>query len=120
MANFTIILFFLRLFCSLEDFFLIFCTNILELGASAFLIRFYVVITINKVFCTTLFDHSGPMFCQYSQQSRDLAPNQLFFDCSQTKIVALILVMWVFFAIFHLTDFSFDPFDFSSSKTGYR
>ena len=42
-----------------------------------------------------------------------------FFNCSQTKFVAIILVLLVFFnAIFRLTDFSSDAFDFSSSKTG--
>ena len=41
------------------------------------------------------------------------------FNCSQTKFVAIILVLLVFFyAIFRLTDFSSDVFDFSSSKTG--
>ena len=36
------------------------------------------------------------------------------------KFVAIILVLSVFFnAIFRLTDFSSDSFDFSSSKTGY-
>ena len=39
-------------------------------------------------------------------------------DCSQTKFVAIILVLLVFFAIFRLTNFSSDAFDFSSSKTG--
>ena len=35
------------------------------------------------------------------------------------EFVAIILVMLVFFhAIFHLTDFLFDPLDFSSSKKG--
>ena len=42
-----------------------------------------------------------------------------FFNCSQTKFVAIILVLSVFFyAIFRLNDFSSDAFDFSSSKTG--
>ena len=42
-----------------------------------------------------------------------------FINCSQTKFVAIILVLLVFFyAIFRLTDFSSDAFDFSSSKTG--
>ena len=36
---------------------------------------------------------------------------------SQTKFVAIILVLLVFNAIFRLTDFSSDPFDFSSLKT---
>ena len=40
-------------------------------------------------------------------------------NCSQTKFVAIILVLSVFFyAIFRLTNFSSDAFDFSSSKTG--
>ena len=40
-------------------------------------------------------------------------------NCSQTKFVAIILVLSVFFnVIFRLTDFSSDAFDFSSSKTG--
>ena len=40
------------------------------------------------------------------------------FNCSETKFVAIILVLSVFFnAIFRLTDFSSDAFDFSSSKT---
>ena len=40
-------------------------------------------------------------------------------NCSQTKFVTIILVLLVFFnAIFRLTDFSSDPFDFLSSKTG--
>ena len=43
----------------------------------------------------------------------------VMFNCSQTKFVAIILVMSVFFnAIFRLPDFSSDAFDFSSSKTG--
>ena len=38
-------------------------------------------------------------------------------NCSQTKFVAIILVLSVFFnAIFRLTDFSSYAFDFSSSK----
>ena len=38
---------------------------------------------------------------------------------SQTKFVAIILVLSVFlYAIFRLTDFSSDAFDFSLSKTG--
>ena len=42
-----------------------------------------------------------------------------FFNCSQTKFVAIILVLSVFFsAIFRLTNFSSDAFDLSSSKTG--
>ena len=44
---------------------------------------------------------------------------RIFFNCSQTKFVAIILVLSVFFyAIFRLTNFSSDAFDFSSSKTG--
>ena len=44
----------------------------------------------------------------------------MIFNCSQTKFVAIILVLSVFFyAIFCLTDFSSDAFDFSSSKTGW-
>ena len=41
-------------------------------------------------------------------------------NCSQTKFVAIILVLLVFLfhAIFRLTDFSSVAFDFSSSKTG--
>ena len=40
-------------------------------------------------------------------------------NCSQTKFVAFILVLSVlFYAIFRLTDFSSDAFDFSSSKAG--
>ena len=40
-------------------------------------------------------------------------------NCSQTKFVAIILVLLVFFyAIFRLTDFVSDAFDFLSSKTG--
>ena len=40
-------------------------------------------------------------------------------NCSQTKFIAIILVLSVFFyAIFRLTDFPSDAFDFSSSKTG--
>ena len=43
----------------------------------------------------------------------------VMFNCSQTKFVAIILVLSVFFyAIFRLTNFSSDAFDFSSSKTG--
>ena len=43
----------------------------------------------------------------------------LLINCSQTKFVAIILVLSVFFyAIFRLTNFSSDAFDFSSSKTG--
>ena len=41
------------------------------------------------------------------------------FNCFQTKFVAIILDLSVFFsAIFRLTDFSSDAFDFSFSKTG--
>ena len=41
------------------------------------------------------------------------------FNCSQTKFVEIILVLSVFFkAIFRLTNFSSDDFDFSSPKTG--
>ena len=45
---------------------------------------------------------------------------EAFFNCSQTKFVAIILVLSVFFsAIFRLTDFSSDAaFEFLSSKTG--
>ena len=39
-------------------------------------------------------------------------------NSSQTKFVAIILVLWSFYAIFRLTDFLSDPFDFSFSKTG--
>ena len=40
------------------------------------------------------------------------------FNCSQKKSVAITLVLSVFFnAIFGLTNFSSDAFDFSSSKT---
>ena len=43
----------------------------------------------------------------------------IFINCSQTKFVPIILNLSVFFnAIFRLTDFSFDTFDFSYSKTG--
>ena len=55
------------------------------------------------------------MFVQFAR------PDTCFwvFNCSQTKFVAIILVLLVFFyAIFRLTDFSSDAFDFSSSKTG--
>ena len=42
-------------------------------------------------------------------------------NCSQTKVVAIILALAVVFnAIFRLTDFPSDPFDFSCSTTGYR
>ena len=50
-----------------------------------------------------------------------IARNKILYiiNCSQTKFVAIILVLSVFFyAIFSLTDFSSDAFDFSSSKTG--
>ena len=41
------------------------------------------------------------------------------FNCSQTKFKAIILVLSVFLnAIFLLTNFSSDAFDFPSSKTG--
>ena len=47
------------------------------------------------------------------------ADNIAVINCSQTKFVAIILVLSVFFyAILRLTDFSSDAFDFSSSKTG--
>ena len=40
-------------------------------------------------------------------------------NCAQTKFVTIILVLSVFYyAIFRLTDFLSDAFDFSSSKTG--
>ena len=41
-----------------------------------------------------------------------------FFNCSQTKFAAIRLDLTAFYAIFCLTDFLSDPFDFSSSKTG--
>ena len=45
---------------------------------------------------------------------------KLIFNCSQTKFAAIILVLSVFFiAIFRLTNFSSDAFDFSSSETVY-
>ena len=34
------------------------------------------------------------------------------------SFVAIVLDMWSFYAIFHLTDFSSEPFDFLSSKVG--
>ena len=38
-------------------------------------------------------------------------------NCSQTKFVAILLVLLVFFyAIFRLTDFSSDAFDFRPQK----
>ena len=40
-----------------------------------------------------------------------------FFNCSQTKFVAII-VLSIFYAIYRLTDFSSDAFNFLSSKTG--
>ena len=41
-------------------------------------------------------------------------------NCSQTQFAAIILALLVFFnAIFCLTDFLSDPFDFSSSKAGW-
>ena len=43
---------------------------------------------------------------------------QILFNCSQAKFMAIILVLLVFFAIFRLTDFLSDSFDFLSSKTG--
>ena len=43
----------------------------------------------------------------------------IMFNCSQTMIVAIVLVLSVsFYEIFRLTDFSSDSFEFSSSKTG--
>ena len=39
-------------------------------------------------------------------------------NCSRRKSVAINLVLWSSNAIIRLTDFSFDPFDFSVSKTG--
>ena len=50
-------------------------------------------------------------------------PNLKKFFCEVPKkctlLIAIILVLSVFFnAIFRLTDFSSDAFDFSSSKTG--
>ena len=42
-------------------------------------------------------------------------------NCSQTKFVAIIFVLSIFFsANFHLTDFSSDAFDFSSQKRDKR
>ena len=40
-----------------------------------------------------------------------------FFYCSQTKFVAIILVLLVFYATFRLTDFSSNPLVLSLSKT---
>ena len=40
------------------------------------------------------------------------------FYCFQTKFIAIILVLRSFYVIFRLTDFSSEPFDFSSSKPG--
>ena len=40
-----------------------------------------------------------------------------FFNCFQTKFVAILIVLLVFFlAIFRLTDFSSDAFDFFPRK----
>ena len=54
-----------------------------------------------------------------SEQLDKLSMIFVVFNCSQTKFVAIILVLSVFFyAIFRLTDFSSDALDFASSKTG--
>ena len=37
-------------------------------------------------------------------------------NCSQKQIVANILILFDFYAIFRLADFSFDPFDFRLQK----
>ena len=39
-------------------------------------------------------------------------------NCTQTKLLAIILVLWVFYAIFRLIHFSSDPFEFSSLRAG--
>ena len=44
---------------------------------------------------------------------------EVMVNCSQTKFVAIILELSIFFyAIFRLIDFSSEIFDFSYSKTG--
>ena len=64
---------------------------------------------------------SSPFLCFCSGTFFDFTRD--FFtlvNCYQTKFVAIILVLSVFFyAIFRLTDFASDAFDFSSSKMGW-
>ena len=51
--------------------------------------------------------------------TKRVSRSRMLINCSQTKFVAIILALSVFFyAIFRFTDFSSDAFDFSSSKTG--
>ena len=41
---------------------------------------------------------------------------KILVNCSQKLFVANILILFVFYAIFRLTDFSSDPFDFRLQK----
>ena len=47
---------------------------------------------------------------------KDLEALIVLFNCSQTHFVAIILVLWSFYAIFCSADFSSDPFDFRPPK----
>ena len=63
--------------------------------------------------------HTGYLLMKHNSPNWSLQLTSKMINCSQTKFVAIILVLLVFFyAIFRLTDFSSDAFDFSSSKTG--
>ena len=51
-------------------------------------------------------------------ESKVFCDSECLINFSQTKFVAIILLLLVFLnAIFRLTDFSSDPFDFLSLKT---
>ena len=61
---------------------------------------------------------SPKLFINSSEAITSIIGDSVVFNCSQTKFAAIILVLLVFYAIFRLTDFSSDAFDFSSLKTG--
>ena len=79
--------------------------------------NFSLLLLINKLTLKNLVSFSDFRWPPAAQM-RSAALVRVF-NYSQTKFVAIILVLSVFFnAIFRLTDFSSDAFDFSSSKTG--
>ena len=58
-------------------------------------------------------------FCKWAKFFVHVRLLKTVINFSQTKFVAIILVLLIFFnAIFRLTDVLYDPFDFSSLKTG--
>ena len=89
----------------------------------AFLLEFAIFCKFLKYqFLFDLFNNKGRKLkvAESEQAKASLTKPWLATDEDKTKFVAIILVLSVFFfnAIFRLTDFSSDAFDFSSSKTG--